>query len=132
MWRYFLYYCQTNKITNMSNLQEKKEDYILSLDNSGQLTKMDIIEQNLNAIDFGYELCKREYEEKLRWIPVEESKPKKDKKRVESDFSIFVLVKDIHGIPQSAYYNFKKNGFYSNAFSENEIMCVTHWRYIFL
>lgn len=64
----------------MSNLQEKKEDYILSLDNSGQLTKMDIIEQNLNAIDFGYELCKREYEEKLRWIPVEEKVPeiKKD------------------------------------------------------
>lgn len=59
----------------MTNLQEKKEDYILSLDNSGQLTKMDIIEQNLNAIDFGYELCKREYEEKLRWIPVEESMP---------------------------------------------------------
>ena len=64
----------------MSNLQEKKEDYILSLDNSGQLTKMDIIEQNLNAIDFGYELCRREYEEKLRWIPVEEKVPeiKKD------------------------------------------------------
>ena len=50
----------------MSNLQEKKEDYILSLDNSGQLTKMDIIEQNLNAIDFGYELCQKEYEEKLQ------------------------------------------------------------------
>ena len=59
----------------MSNLQEKKEDYILSLDNSGQLTKMDIIEQNLNAIDFGYELCKREYEEKLRWIPTIEQTP---------------------------------------------------------
>ena len=59
----------------MSNLQEKKEDYILSLDNSGQLTKMDIIEQNLNAIDFGYEQCKKEYEEKLRWIPITEKMP---------------------------------------------------------
>lgn len=59
----------------MSNLQEKKEDYILSLDNSGQLTKIDIIEQNLNAIDFGYELCQKEYEEKLRWIPPTEKLP---------------------------------------------------------
>ena len=33
---------------------------------------MDIIQQNLNAIDFGYELCQKEYEEKLRWIPIQE------------------------------------------------------------
>lgn len=115
----------------MSNLQEKKEDYILSLDKSGKLTKMDIIEQNLNAIDFGYDICKKEYEEKLRWIPIQEKTPEKDEKRIESNFSKFVLVKDIHGIPQSAYYNYKNKGFYSNAFSEHEIMCVTHWRYIF-
>lgn len=115
----------------MSNLQEKKEDYILSLDKSGKLTKMDIIEQNLNAIDFGYDICKKEYEEKLRFIHIQEKTPEKDEKRIESNFSKFVLVKDIHGISQSAYYNYKKKGFYSNAFSEHEIMCVTHWRYIF-
>lgn len=103
----------------------------MSLDKSCKLTKMDIIEQNLNAIDFGYELCQKEYEEKLRWIPIQEKTPEKDEKRIESNFSKFVLVKDIHGIPQSAYYNYKKKGFYSNAFSEHEIMCVTHWRYIF-
>ena len=85
-----------------------------------------------NAFNYGIELTEKEYEEKLRWIPIEEKLPGKDKKRVESYFSIFVLVKDIHGIPQSAYYNFVKNGFYSNAFSKHEIMCVTHWRPIFL
>ena len=120
----------------MSNLQEKINKEYPIYDIPTSVSKTD--EYNGNEIQFikrsafqkGYESCQKEYEEKLRWITVEESKPKKDKKRIESDFSIFVLVKDIHGIPQSAYYNFKKNGFYSNAFSEHEIMCVTHWRYI--
>ena len=35
----------------------------------------------------GYELCKKEYEEKLRWIPVEESKPEKK----EEQYQIQVL-----------------------------------------
>lgn len=31
--------------------------------------------QVLEGLNTGIELCQKEYEEKLRWIPVEESKP---------------------------------------------------------
>ena len=122
----------------MLDLQVSANQYYPLFGNQISISKTD--EYNGNEIQFikrsafiqGGEFVKKEYEEKLRWIPIEEKLPGKDKKRVESDFSIFVLVKDIHGIPQSAYYNFVKNGFYSNAFSKHEIMCVTHWRPIFL
>lgn len=110
----------------MSNLQEKKEDYILSLDNSGQLTKMDIIEQNLNAIDFGYELCKREYEEKLRWIPVEEKLPDISK---ESD-----IYSDVVTVREHDYYS-PLAALYSHEYKQwvsypNSVVLsnVTEWR----
>ena len=115
----------------MPNLQEKKEDYILSLDKSGKLTKMDIIEQNLNAIDFGYDICKKEYEEKLRFIPVQEKTPEKDEKRIESNFSKFVLVKDLYNVPFVAFYNFSTKDFYLNALKDCPLIGITHWRYIF-
>ena len=99
----------------MSNLQEKKEDYFLSLDNSGQLTKMDIIEQNLNAIDFGYEQCKKEYEEKLRFIPVEENLPK-----YYGD-PFYILVKNKNNEPNLVYIE-------EHSDIEDIRGCFTHWR----
>ena len=111
----------------MSNLQEKKEDYILSLDNSGQLTKMDIIEQNLNAIDFGYELCKREYEEKLRWTHVFEELPdlnsvielKSENKR----FLGIVKLKNYQG--ENRYY---VQGMYQATGDIDILYNFSHWR----
>ena len=109
----------------MSNLQGKKEDYILSLDNSCQLTKMDIVEQNLNAIDFGYELCKREYEEKLRWIPVEEKLPESHK--------VEVMFKTKKGEFYFGFYGLSCN-FYAmlaGLLDKNiQVDNVTHWRLI--
>ena len=103
----------------MSNLQGKKEDYILSLDNSCQLTKMDIVEQNLNAIDFGYELCKREYEEKIRWIPVEEKLPESTK---------FVLCKcEVNGRVDYIVSKYYKSGWQLHVFY-SKVVKVTHWR----
>ena len=65
----------------MSNLEEKinKEYPLHDIQNS--ISKTD--EYNGNEIQFikrdafknGYELCKKEYEEKLRWIPVEKKLP---------------------------------------------------------
>ena len=98
----------------MSNLQNEKENYVVKLELSGQLTKMDIIEQNLNAIDFGYELCQKEYEEKLRWIPVEEKLPKTNSE---------VLAKDING-------DIEKVLFHTINFSiMHNLGYITHWRY---
>jgi hypothetical protein len=66
----------------MSNLQEKinKEYPLYDIQNS--ISKTD--EYNGNEIQFvkrsafqnGYEQCQKEYEEKLRWIPVAEKLPK--------------------------------------------------------
>ena len=109
----------------MSNLQEKKADYISSLDNSDKLTKMDIIEQNLNAIDFGYEICKKEYEEKLRWIPIEEKLPPLN------EYVLFMYSEGEYCVGCLNVY-----GYYCNPYNPNEndhasihlLSEVTHWR----
>ena len=54
----------------------------------------------------GYELCKKEYEEKLRWIPVEEKLPD-----IDSDypnFSVEVHVKNTEESYVIAYYYFNE------------------------
>ena len=61
-----------------------------------------------------------------RWISVEDELPEDENK--ESDFSVCVLAKDMHGKTMSAYYHFKKYSFYSNAFSKSELIGITHWR----
>ena len=52
----------------MKSIEEFKFEYVDNLEDKGILTKMDIIEQNLNAIDAGIEFTQR-------WIPVEEELP---------------------------------------------------------
>ena len=47
----------------MKTIEQFKEEYIANLDITGNLTKTDIIEQNMNAIDAGVEFAQR-------WIPV--------------------------------------------------------------
>ena len=61
-----------------------------------------------------------------RWISVEDELPEDENK--ESDFSVCVLAKDMHGKTMSAYYHFQKRSFYSNAFSKSELIGITHWR----
>ena len=56
----------------MKTIEQFKEEYIANLDITGNLTKTDIIEQNMNAIDAGVEFAQR-------WIPVEEELPVFDK-----------------------------------------------------
>lgn len=53
----------------MSNLQEKAEKFAQSLWGDCFDATPEHVEK---AVIFGYELCQQEYEEKLRWIPVEE------------------------------------------------------------
>jgi hypothetical protein len=52
----------------MRTITEFKDDYIDNLENSGMLTKVDIIEQNLNAIDAAIEFAQR-------WINVYDDLP---------------------------------------------------------
>ena len=56
----------------MSNLQEKAEKYAQALWGDCFDATPEHIQ---NGVVFGYELCQKEYEEKLRWIPVEEKLP---------------------------------------------------------
>ena len=81
-----------SKISIMSNLQEKTNKEYPMYDVATSVSKTD--EYNGNEIQFikrsafqnGYELCQKEYEEKLRWIPVEEELPGKDKKKLKVIF----------------------------------------------
>ena len=61
----------------MSDFQQKALKH-LGLDSTNpnfSITDSDI--WDLSNIQAGYDICQKEYEEKLRWIPVEERLPKK-------------------------------------------------------
>ena len=60
----------------MSDLLKKTEEYVNSLTIIGDLSHSEEEMKSYSRTDFvaGYSLCQKEYEEKLRWIPVEEFK----------------------------------------------------------
>lgn len=65
----------TLKLTNMSDFQQKALNH-LGLDSTNpnfSITDSDIYD--LSNIQAGYDICQKEYEEKLRWIIVEEKLP---------------------------------------------------------
>ena len=106
-----LSYCQTNKITNMSNLREKA---------------IEIAKQTSSESAFmcGYDRACKEYEEKLRWIPVEEKLPENKE---------LVLVKTNRNCVSTAYLHGKLSGFIT--YGEEAFVdfgSITHWRSIFL
>lgn len=68
---------------------------------------------------------KKEYEEKLRWIPVEEKLPEIDQDY--PDFSVEVHVKNSNQSHIVAYYYFNVKSW---CFDNNSIDNVTHWRSI--
>jgi hypothetical protein len=75
----------------------------------------------------GYELCKKEYEEKLRWIPVEEKLPEIDESLSESDLHYSISVEVMNGIKiQSAYFNTETGKWRS--LITGCIIDPTHWR----
>ena len=89
-----------------------------------------INESTINSFEAGYEYCQKEYEEKLRWIPVEERMP-------DYGVEVFVKYEDTLGTihPNPAYTvdyavatSHSKKGFsievdYSGRTKEK----VTHW-----
>ena len=91
----------------MTPLEHFKEQYIAKLETTDNLTKLDIIEQNMNAIDAGVEFAQR-------WIPVEEESP------AEHDY---VLAKSSVGDVYVA--NYSRNKYHVNMPFEVKI---THWR----
>ena len=72
----------------------------------------------------GYEACQREYEDKLRWIPVEEKKPESNK--------IAIIFKTKEERIYYGFYGLSCN-FYvmlAEIFDKNiQVDEVTHWRY---
>lgn len=94
----------------MSNLREKA---------------IEIAKQTSSESAFmcGYDRACKEYEEKLRWIPVEEKMPERDKN---------VLIKRSAPFHKYELTAFNRDGiFYSNETAE-KLTNVTHWRSIFL
>ena len=88
-----------------------------------KVTLLDVNKYLQNAAHKGYELCQKEYEEKLRWIPVEEKLPD-----IDSDypnFSVEVHVKNTEQSYVIAYYYFNEERW---CFNNNSIDNVTHWR----
>ena len=109
MWRYFLY-VKLIKFTNMSNLREKA---------------IEIAKQTSSESAFmcGYDRACQEYEEKLRWIAVEEMLPEiGERVLLKNEFYEYVGFlsknnKDFRALTvELSYSNEKRSG-------------VTHWRY---
>ena len=104
----------------MSNLQEKAEDFAMSiwgdcLDASPKQIEKGVIH--------GYELCKKEYEEKHRWIPVEEKLPEiGERVLLKNEFYEYV------GFLSKNKKNFRALTV-EISYSNEKIKGVTHWRY---
>lgn len=103
----------------MSKFEEKQKEVISKYANDS----MNILGVAKYAFKDGYDFCKQEYEEKLRWIPVEEKLPE-----IDSDypnFSVEVHVKNTEQSHVIAYYFFNEKRW---CFDNNSIDNVTHWR----
>ena len=100
MWRYFFSYCQTNKITNMSNLREK----------AIELAKQTSSE---SAFMCGYDRACQEYEEKNKWIKV-----KNDSVEINSESDFLIKFKCALNIERIVVGHVFQGRFYMN-FSDN-------------
>ena len=92
----------------MSDLLKKATEYAKSIkvDDAYHISKAEF--ENYAKTDFqaGYICCQKEYEDKLRWIPVEEILPEESEEY--KNFSIDVVLKDENSdeLPTYGYYNF--------------------------
>ena len=96
-------------------------------------SKYDIADAYQQGADFGYSLAenriKKEYEENLRWIPVEEELP--EKMQTEPSVSKVVQVKSKNfSEPFCAFYNHLYGIWLPYPFGSNsQIVGITEWRY---
>ena len=106
--------------------EDKKCNYSFSYN------KYDIANAFQNGAEFGYSLAenriKKEYEWKLRWIPVEEKLPEKIQKQ--PYITHVVQVKSTtFAEPLCAYYNHDHCVWLSYPFGNSaKLLTVTHWR----
>ena len=107
----------------MSDFQQKALKH-LGLDSTNpnfSITDSDIYD--LSNIQAGYDICQKEYEEKLRWIPVEEKLPEiGERVLLKNEFYEYVGFlsknkKDFRALTVEISY------------SNEKISGVTHWRY---
>ena len=113
----------------MSDLIKKASDYAETLKaDDCHLSKKEV--ENYAKTDFqaGYLCCQKEYEEKLRWIPVEEKLP--EKMQTEPSVSKVVQVKSKNfKEPFCAFYNHIHNVWLPYPFGSNsQIAGITEWR----
>lgn len=116
---------QTNKSTNMSETLEEKLKKIadkLCTPKNEILYNVTLEEVNSylqESARQGYELCLKEYEKNIRWIPVEEKLPNNTK---------FVLCRcDFNGRVDYIISKYYKSGWQINVFYSKAVK-VTHWR----
>ena len=122
MWRYFFLIIKLLKLTNMSKIEDlaRKHLGLDSTDPNYMHTDSDIYD--MNNFKSGYECCQKEYEEKLRWIPVEEKLPKiGERVLLKNEFYEYVGFlsknkKDFRALTVEISY------------SNEKIKGVTHWR----
>ena len=124
----------------MSNFQEKALKH-LGLDSTNpnfSITDSDI--WDLSNIQAGYDICQKEYEEKLRWIPIEEKLPEISSLEkynvVNVKFKTFktdeemVCSATLEEISQHCFENSPKHKrWFIFPSAGHELKTVTHWRY---
>lgn len=109
----------------------KVEEYIDSLklsDSTRPVSKQAFEKYAKEDFEAGYEACKKEYEEKLRWIPVEERLPKEKS----NGFSDLVITTNLFGNLLLERYDYDAASFNAvrhDSISKNDGQ-VTHWREI--
>ena len=103
----------------MSDFQQKALKH-LGLDSTNpnfSITDSDI--WDLSNIQAGYNICQKEYEEKLRWIPIEKETPKNTRP---------VLCKCVvNGRIEYLVSKYYKSGWQFNVYY-SKVIIVTHWR----
>ena len=88
-----------------------------------------INKSTIDSFEAGYEFCKKEYEERLRWIPIEEKLPEKIHKEPSVSKVVQVKTKRFNE-PFCAYYNYNLECWLSYPYGSCEkIIGISEWRY---
>ena len=110
----------------MSTLKVFIKEYSEEMNKNFAPEKIDITRQVEFSVKAGYDFCQKEYEEKLRWIPVEEKLPDISK---ESD-----IYSDVVTVREHDYYS-PLAALYSHEYKQwisypNSVVLsnVTEWR----
>ena len=104
----------------MSDLLKKTEEYVNSLTIIGDLSHSEEEMKSYSRTDFvaGYSLCQKEYEEKLRWIPIYEPPKTAELVIVDSD-------NDLHACVAVAFI---ENGIWKYANGQTLWFTPRRWR----